>query len=204
MKMLNLLITGVGGQGIILASNILGEVACLSGYDIKKTDTLGMAQRGGSVISHVRVGLRVHSPLISRGDVDLMLALEKMEGARWSHYLKRGSVAIINDYILPPPSVSLGDEEYPSDDAISAMVLRSQGYVYFIDAARRAAEMGNDRVFNVFLLGCTSVYTPFRLEIWRDAIMRLVPAKVSQLNWLAFREGRKELRALRKRRSPVG
>ena len=204
MKALNLLVTGVGGQGIILASNILGEVARLSGYDIKKTDTLGMAQRGGSVISHVRIGPQVCSPLIRKGDVDLMLALEKLEGARWSHYLKMRSVSIINDYPLPPPSVSLGDAEYPSDDAISALVRRAGGYVYFIDAARRAAEMGNDRVFNVYLLGCTSSYIPFRLEVWREAIMRLVPVKVSELNWLAFREGRKELRAIRKSHGRIG
>ena len=204
MKALNLVITGVGGQGIILASNILGEVARLSGYDIKKTDTLGMAQRGGSVISHLRIGPKVHSPLIREGDVDLMLALEKLEGARWSHYLKKGSVAIINDYTMPPPSVSLGDEEYPSDNTISAMLLRPQGYVYFVDAASHAAELGNARVFNVFLLGCTSVYTPFRLKEWREAIMRLVPAKVSDLNWLAFGKGRKELRAIRKRDSKIG
>jgi indolepyruvate ferredoxin oxidoreductase beta subunit len=108
MEKLDLLVTGAGGQGIILASDIIGEVAIASGYDVKKTDTIGMAQRGGSVLSNVRIAPKVWSPLIKRGEGDLLLGLEKLEAARWAHYLRPGGIAIVNDHALPPLSVSLG------------------------------------------------------------------------------------------------
>ena len=203
MKKLDLLITGVGGQGVILASNIIGEAALAAGYDIKKTDTLGMAQRGGSVLSHVRIGRQVHSPLIKKGDVDIMLALEKLEAARWSHYLRVGAVAIVNNHTLPPPSVSLGNEQYPSDAEVTELLKRRSGYIYFINATSRARELGNTRTFNVFLLGCISLFTPFRLGIWKEAIARCVPAKVEKLNCAAFDEGRKEIRGIRLRQGSI-
>ena len=199
MKKLDLLITGVGGQGVILASNIISEAALAAGYDIKKTDTLGMAQRGGSVISHVRIGRQVYSPLIKEGSVDIMLALEKLEAARWSHYLRMGAVAIVNNHTLPPPSVSLGKEQYPTDTEVTELLKRRSDYIYFINATSRAGELGNARTFNVFLLGCISVFTPFRLSIWKEAIARRVPAKVKKLNYAAFDEGRKEIRDIRLR-----
>ncbi len=202
MKKLDLLITGVGGQGVILASNIIGEAALAAGYDIKKTDTLGMAQRGGSVLSHVRIGRQVHSPLIKEGDVDIMLALEKLEAARWSHYLRVGAVAIVNNHTLPP-SVSLGNEQYPSDAEVTELLKRRSGYIYFINATSRARELGNARTFNVFLLGCISLFTPFRLDIWKEAIARCVPAKVEKLNCAAFDEGRKEIRGIRLRQGSI-
>jgi len=115
MKKIDLLMTGVGGQGTILASDIIGEVALASGYDVKKTDTLGMAQRGGSVTSHVRLASKVYSPLIKEGEADIMLAFEKLEAARWGYYLKPGGIAIVNNLALPPLSVSLGSEPNLSD-----------------------------------------------------------------------------------------
>ncbi len=202
MKKLDLLITGVGGQGVILVSNIIGEVALAAGYDIKKTDTLGMAQRGGSVLSHVRIGRQVHSPLIKEGNVDIMLALEKLEAARWSHYLRTGAVAIVNNHTLPP-SVSLGNEQYPPDAEVTELLKRRSGYIYFINATSRAGELGNARTFNVFLLGCISLFTPFRLGIWKEAIARCVPAKVEKLNYAAFDEGRKEIRGIRLRQGSI-
>jgi indolepyruvate ferredoxin oxidoreductase beta subunit len=120
LKKLDILVTGVGGQGVVLASDIIGETALAAGFDVKKTDTLGMAQRGGSVISHVRLGEKVWSPLIKEGEVDVILAFEKLEAARWSHYLAPGAAAIINMYEQPPLSVSLGQENYPSDAEIAA------------------------------------------------------------------------------------
>jgi len=203
MKKLDLLITGVGGQGVILASNIISEAALAAGYDIKKTDTLGMAQRGGSVLSHVRIGRQVYSPLIKEGDVDIMLALEKLEAARWSHYLRVGAVAIVNNHTLPPPSVSLGNEQYPPDAEVTELLKRRSGYIYFINATSRARELGDARTFNVFLLGCISVFTPFRLDIWKKAIARCVPAKVEKLNYAAFDEGRKEIRGIRIRQGSM-
>jgi len=118
MKTLGALVTGVGGQGIILASDIICEAAIIAGYDVKKTDTLGMAQRGGSVLSHVRIGTRVFSPLIREGEVDLLLAFEKLEAARWSHYIHKDAICIVNTYEQPPLSVSLGQEKYPTDNEI--------------------------------------------------------------------------------------
>ena len=115
MKKFDILITGLGGQGGILASDILGEAALAAGYDVKKTDTLGMSQRGGSVVSNVRIAEKVWSPLITEGEVDLLLALEKLEAARWSTYLRPGAVVIVNNYEQPPHSVSLGKERYPSE-----------------------------------------------------------------------------------------
>lgn len=203
MKKLDLLITGVGGQGVILASNIISEAALAAGYDIKKTDTLGMAQRGGSVLSHVRIGRQVYSPLIKEGDVDIMLALEKLEAARWSHYLRAGAIAIVNNHTLPPPSVSLGNEQYPTDTAITELLKRRSGYIYFINATSRARELGNARTFNVFLLGCISPFTPFRISVWKGAIARCVPAKVEKLNHAAFDEGRKEIRGIRLRQGSM-
>ena len=119
MKKMDLLVTGVGGQGVVLASDIIGEAALASGLDVKKTDTLGMAQRGGSVVSHVRMAPKVWSPLIKEGQVELLLAFEKLEAARWSHYLCPDGVAIINNYEQPPLSVSLGQEQYPDHSAIA-------------------------------------------------------------------------------------
>jgi indolepyruvate ferredoxin oxidoreductase beta subunit len=116
MKKMDLLVTGVGGQGVVLASDIIGETAIAAGFDVKKTDTLGMAQRGGSVVSHVRMAPKVWSPLIREGQADLLLAFEKLEAARWSHYLRPGGIAIVNMYEQPPLSVSLGQEKYPAQD----------------------------------------------------------------------------------------
>ena len=113
MNELNLLITGAGGQGIILASDIIGMSAISAGYDVKKTDSLGMAQRGGSVVSHLRIAGQVFSPLIRPGAVDILLSFEKLEAARWAHYLKPGGIAIVNNHALPPLSVSLGNDRSP-------------------------------------------------------------------------------------------
>ena len=114
-KEMDILITGVGGQGVILASDVICETALGAGFDVKKTDTLGMAQRGGSVTSHVRLGSKVWSPIIRDGDVDLMLSFEKLEAARWGHYLHEGSVAIVNDYMQPPLSCGYVSWPRPQD-----------------------------------------------------------------------------------------
>src|SRR4030065_2305557 len=105
---MDLLVTGVGGQGVVLASDIIAETALVAGFDVKKTDTLGMAQRGGSVVSHVRLAKKVWSPLIKEGEVDLLLAFEKLEAARWGHFLRPGGGAIVHRYQQPPLSVSPG------------------------------------------------------------------------------------------------
>ena len=194
MKKLDLLITGVGGQGVVLASDIMGETALAAGYDVKKTDTLGMAQRGGSVISHVRIARQVWSPLIKEGEVDVLVAFEKLEAARWSHYLRPGGIAIINNQALPPLSVSLGNERYPSDEEIADILKRRTDSIYFINGTSRVRELGNTRALNIFMLGCVSLFVPLRVHIWKDCISQRLPSKMRQVNIIAFDQGRKEIR----------
>ena len=197
MKPLNLLITGAGGQGIILASDIIGETAIAAGYDVKKTDTIGMAQRGGSVLSHMRIARQVWSPLIRQGEVDLLLALEKLEAARWASYLKPESVAIVNNHALPPLSVSLGNARYPSDDEIQAILKQVTDRIYFINGTERAKELGNIRTLNIFMLGCASLFMPFKVAAWQESIAKRLPEKVRQVNLTAFDRGRKEIEGVR-------
>lgn len=194
MKKLNLLVTGAGGQGIILASDIIGEVAIAAGYDVKKTDTIGMAQRGGSVLSHVRIADKVWSPLIRKGKVDLLLALEKLEAARWAVYLRSGGIAIVNNHALPPLSVILGNERYPSDEEIIKILKQRTDRVFFIEGTHCARELGNVRTLNIFMLGCASRFIPVKVQIWKDGIARHLPPNLRQINLNAFNQGRKEIR----------
>ena len=196
MKKLDFLITGVGGQGVVLASDIIGEAALAAGYDVKKTDTLGMAQRGGSVISHVRIAPKVWSPLIMEGEVDLLLSFEKLESARWGHYLRSGGIAIVNDYEQPPLSVSLGKEPYPGREEIENILKRRAEHAYFIDGVKRAAELGNVRTLNIFMLGCLSKFVPVKVSIWKECISQRLPENIRAINLLAFEEGRKEMRSV--------
>jgi indolepyruvate ferredoxin oxidoreductase beta subunit len=197
MKKMDILITGVGGQGVVLASDIIGETAIAAGFDVKKTDTLGMAQRGGSVVSHVRLGEKVWSPLIKEGEVDLILAFEKLEAARWSHYLKPGATVIINDYEQPPQSVSLGQEKYPSNDEIFAALKRRTDKIYVIDGNKRAKELGNVRTLNIFMLGCLSAFAPMNSKVWQESIARRIPENIREINLKAFELGRKEIEGVR-------
>ncbi len=195
MKKLDLLITGVGGQGVVLASDIIGEAALAEGYDVKKTDTLGMAQRGGSVISNLRIAPKVWSPLINEGEVDILLSFEKLEAARWSHYLRSGGIVIVNNHALPPLAVSLGKARYPADAEILNILKQHTDRIHFIDGTRRTRELGNIRTLNIFMLGCLSCFTPMlKLATWNKVISQYVPEKVRALNITAFEQGRKEIR----------
>lgn len=189
-----MLITGAGGQGVILASDIISEAAIAADYDVKKTDTIGMAQRGGSVASHVRIAPQVWSPLIKKGEVDILLAFEKLEAARWSHYLRPGGIAIVNNHALPPLSVSLGSERYPSDKEITTILKRRTDRVYFVEGTRRAGELGNIKTLNMFMLGCASLLLPFKVHVWKDGITHRIPSSIRQINITAFNQGRKEVR----------
>ena len=192
MKKLDLLITGVGGQGIVLASDIIGEAALVAGYDVKKTDTLGMAQRGGSVVSHVRLARRVWSPLIKKGEVDILVAFEKLEAARWAHYLRPGAVAIVNNHALPPLSVNLGNEHYPSDKEITNILRQRSERIYFVNGTSRVREMGNIRTLNMFMLGCISLFLPLKIHTWKESIFQRLRPEMRQINIFAFDHGRKE------------
>ena len=136
----DILMAGVGGQGTILASSVLGDAALMEGYDVKKSDVLGMAQRGGSVVSQIRLGDRVFSPLVKRGQVDILVAFEKLEAARWSGHLRDGALAIVNDQAIPPLSVSSGTEAYPGDDEIHALLRRGTERIRWVRGVDLAKE----------------------------------------------------------------
>lgn len=194
MKKIDLLITGVGGQGNILASDIIAELALDAGYDVKKTDTLGMAQRGGSVVSNLRIAQHVYSPLIKEGEVDILLAFEKLEAARWGNYPRKRGIAIINNQAVPPLSVSMGYEQYPSDRRIVDILKQRTDRIYFVDGIRCVQELGNIRILNMFMLGCVSLFLPFKVHSWKACICQHLPAKVQKINLTAFDHGRKEIR----------
>jgi len=193
MKKFDILITGVGGQGIILASDIIGEAAIAAGYDVKKTDTLGMAQRGGSVVSHVRIAEKVFSPLIKKGEVDILLAFEKLEAARWAHYLKPGGIAIVNNHALPPLSVSLGTDRYPTDEEVLSILKSRTDHIHLVEGTKQVAALGNVRTLNMFMLGCASALLPLKVETWKNEITLHLPVKIQPINLDAFDLGRKEL-----------
>lgn len=192
MKNVDMLVSGVGGQGVILASDMIGEVALAAGCDVKKTDTLGMAQRGGSVISNVRIGQNVWSPLIRDGGVDILVAFEKLEAARWVDSLRPGAVAIVNNHALPPLSVNLGNERYPSDEEIAGILRERAGRIYLINGTQSAKKLGNVRTLNMYMLGCASLLLAFDVQMWKDCMSRRIRSSILQVNIAAFDLGRKE------------
>ena len=193
MKKRDLLMVGVGGQGIVLASDILGEVALAAGYDVKKTDTLGMAQRGGSVLSHVRIADKVWSPLIKEGDVDVLVAFEKLEAARWSYYLHPGGVAIVNNQSTPPLSVGLGTHRYPGNKEIEGTLRQRADRIYFVDGTDKAKELGDIRTLNMIMLGCVSFLLHIDADIWIDCISLRLSRNILKMNMAAFDKGREEM-----------
>jgi len=186
----NFILTGVGGQGIILASDILTEVGLEAGYDAKKAEVHGMAQRGGSVISHVRWGEKVYSPLVGKGEGDFLIAMEKLEALRYAEFLRRGGTALVNDYAIPPVAVNIGEATYPDDKKIKGVLGQVAGRLLFIPALQKAEELGSARVANVVLLGALSALLDVGEEVWLRVIERRVPRKYLELNLKAFKEGR--------------
>lgn len=185
---INVLICGVGGQGIILASDVLCQAAVNEGLDVKKSEVHGMAQRGGSVITHVRFGERVYSPLIEEGRADFILAFEKLEALRYAYYLKKQGRIVVDRRVIPPMSVLTGQEEYPPD--IDERLGRA-GNVLSVDAGSVARELGNLRVVNIILLGVLSNLLGLKEGSWSKAIRSTVKEKFVDLNIAAFNRGRK-------------
>ncbi|MGB9721268.1 MAG: indolepyruvate oxidoreductase subunit beta [bacterium] len=179
----SIIICGVGGQGILLASDILCTAAFLAGFDVKKSEIHGMAQRGGSVITHVRFGRKVYSPLIEEGSADFILSFEKLEAFRYSYYLKKNGIAIVNDLQLPPMSVLTGAKTYPENIIED---LKKIGRVDLIPAQDIAIKLGNVRAVNVVLLGSLARYMDFPQHIWIDAIKENVKTQYVELNIKAF------------------
>lgn len=184
----NVLIVGVGGQGVLLASELLTAVAVKAGMDAKKSEVHGMAQRGGVVSSHVRFGEKVYSPLIMEGEVDVILAFEKAEAMRWCHWLKKEGTIIINDYRLIPPIASMKGYDYPIDPLQT--VKGRVNNVRVIDAARIAESLGNPRLVNTVLLGMLSASLHIEEELWEQVIHAGVPDGTQTLNVEAFKQGR--------------
>jgi indolepyruvate ferredoxin oxidoreductase beta subunit len=184
----NILIVGVGGQGVILASNILSEVAMMAGFDVKKNEAHGQSQRSGSVSSHVRYGKKVHSPVIRQGEADLILAFEELEALRWAHYLKPDGKIIINRQRIYPPGVTSGIDKYPED--VVAILLKEKVEVIEVKGMELANRIGNPLVISTILLGMMSSFLKFSDKAWETAIGRLVPEKHKDLNLKAFQEGK--------------
>lgn len=184
---MNVLITGVGGQGTLLTSRIIAEVAVDMGYDVKVTEVHGMAQRGGSVISEVRYGEKVYSPTIPKGEADVLLAFEKLEAARWLDYLKPEGIMIINDERVDPLPVMSGKMKYPEDIAEQISAVNSKTTV--INATQAAIECGNVKAANVVLVGILSQVIKLPPDRVEQAIRKLVPPKALEVNLQAFQRG---------------
>lgn len=184
----NILIVGVGGQGVILASDILAEVAMTSGLDVKKSEVHGMAQRGGVVSSHVRFGNRVSSPLIPKGEADVLLSFELAEALRWLGFLKPEGKALVNSQKVVPPIVSTGLAQYPQ--AAEETLKKSPGGSILVDALSLAEELGNPRLVNTILLGMTSRLLELPEPNWKKVILQRVPKAFKELNLKAFEKGK--------------
>jgi len=190
MNKFDFLLVGVGGQGVLLASGILAEVGIRAGYDAKKSEVHGMAQRGGSVVSHVRWAKKVLSPLIGLGEVDYLLGLEKLEALRYIEALKPGGTVIVNDHRIPPVSVSSGNDEYPDDQRMRRVLSEVAAGVHFVPGVELAEELGNARASNVVMLGALSKFLAIDPDIWLEVIAERVPEKYGALNRQAFLKGK--------------
>jgi len=184
----NILLVGVGGQGILLASEILSETFMLAGFDVKKSEIHGMSQRGGSVVSHVRYGKEVFSPLVPEGEGDILFGFELMETSRYLSLLKPNGTVVANDLRIPPPSILMGQETYP-EELVAQMRSRFTNFL-LVDGQKLATEAGNPRAANTVLLGAVSTRLDIPEEFWLKALEKMVPAKALEINKKAFLMGR--------------
>ena len=187
METKNVMIVGVGGQGSLLASKLLGRLLLTRGYDIKVSEVHGMSQRGGSVVTYVRFGEKVYSPVIDRGEADYIVSFELLEAARWTEYLKKDGKIIVNTQQINPMPVIIGAAAYPED---LAGKMRAAGLdVDAFDALSLAEQAGSAKAVNIVLMGHLSKYFDFTREEWLAAIEASVPAKFLELNKKAFTLG---------------
>ena len=184
----NILISGVGGQGVVLASYVLSQTALAEGFDVKQSEVHGMAQRGGCVTGHLRLGERVYSSLITPGTADVLLAFESVEAARYLHWLRPGGVVVYNTVHLNSSTVSAGLDTYPED--IDARIAEDWPNVRALDASALAAQAGTVKAANVVMLGAVSSALPFGADAMEAVIRRSVPPKTIDVNLEAFRLGR--------------
>ena len=184
----SILLAGVGGQGILRASDILCLAFMASGLDVKKSEVHGMAQRGGCVTSHVRYGQKVYSPIAKKGDVDILVSFEKLEALRYLDYLKPQATIIINEEEIYPPSVNFGDAKYPENiyDRVS-LHFKTVKMINALDLARKA---GNIRAVNTVLLGVLSTFLDLKGDLWEKVLQEAFPSKSLEANLKAFNLGK--------------
>ncbi|HML74884.1 MAG TPA: indolepyruvate oxidoreductase subunit beta [Anaerohalosphaeraceae bacterium] len=188
-QIVSVVLAGVGGQGILLASEIIAQAAMNAGFDVKTNEVHGMAQRGGSVIGQIRYGKEVYSPIIAKGTAQVLCALEQSEALRYADYLAAGALAVVNAQQIIPVTVSMGAAKYP--DNVEQKLRDQYGRLIYFDASKKAVELGNIRTANVVLLGALSTGLDLPLEAWHKAIASCVKSQYVELNLKAFEEGRK-------------
>ena len=182
----NIMIVGVGGQGTLLTSRIIGKTALEQGFDVKISEVHGMAQRGGSVVTFVRFGDRVYEPVVEEGEADVIIAFERLEAQRYAHYLKKDGVLVVNDCRIDPMTVVIGAAVYPEGIIES---LREKHTVYAINGQSIAKELGNSKVLNSVVLGYAARHIGFDEAAWLETLSATVPPKTVELNRRAFAEG---------------
>lgn len=187
-RVYNVLIVGVGGQGIILASDVLGRVAAAHGYDVKKNEIHGMAQRGGSVSSHIRFGKTVSSPIIKVGEADVLLSFEQIETIRYFPFLSQKGKVILNDQKILPPAVFTGKQEYPPD--VIQKIKEKVPDAVIVDGISVAQKMGNPKVLNVVFLGVLSKYLDIPADVYEKVLKESLKPKLVDINLKAFHKGR--------------
>ncbi len=186
MAVKNIMIVGVGGQGTLLTSRILGGLATLGGYDVKLSEVHGMAQRGGSVVTFVRYGEKVAEPIVEEGQADVIIAFERLEALRYAHFLKKDGALVVNDWRIDPMPVVIGAAEYPEGILDT---LRKMYKVYTVNATEESKKLGNPRVFNLVVLGIAAQHMDFTKEQWYEVIEKTVPPKTVDINKKAFDTG---------------
>lgn len=179
----NIMIVGVGGQGTLLTSRILGGITVDAGYDVKLSEVHGMAQRGGSVVTFVRYGEKVAEPIVEEGQADVLIAFEKLEAMRYAHFLKRDGAIVVNDHRIDPITVVTGAAQYPENIIEN---LEKEYNVYKVNAMDEALKLGNSKVFNIIVLGVAAKHMDFSKEAWLSVIEKTVPAKTVEINKKAF------------------
>lgn len=182
----NIMIVGVGGQGTLLTSRIIGKAALECGYDVKISEVHGMAQRGGSVVTFVRFGDKVCEPVVEEGQADVIIAFERLEALRYSHFLKADGVLVVNDCRIDPMTVVTGAKQYPEGILES---LKEKHSVYAIDGQKVALELGNSKVLNSVVLGYSAKFIGFDEDVWLGVVASTVPPKTVEINKKAFTEG---------------
>ena len=183
---MNIMVVGVGGQGTLLTSRIIGKVALNAGFDVKLSEVHGMAQRGGSVVTFVRYGEKVYEPVVEEGCVDILISFERLEAERYAHFLKPDGVIIVNDCRIDPMTVVIGASTYP-ENIIEE--LSAAHKVYSIDAGQIARGLGNNKVLNSVVLGLAAKHIGFDEQAWLEVVKSTVPQKTVEINTLAFKSG---------------